>query len=145
MNSSSSNNDRPIDWNNQSPRTNKATTSITTLLVDEDNKAHSSDAAAHRAGPQDNTLQFYYASTPPTSTRRPPACFPSRKNTMGDDGFNKMFEERHASLEDDDDEELPMSLYLPNLYYSNHSNGRRQPLRVSGDNFIRKPFTYYEL
>jgi hypothetical protein len=137
MNSSS--NDRPINLNDQSPRTNKTTTSIS-MLVEEDNKAHSD--AAHR-GPQD-TLQL--CATP--TTIRPPTFYPSRQNTMGDDGLNEMFKE-HASL-DNDEEELPMSLYLPNLYYSNHSagcdkNGRQGALRVGDDSFIPKPFTYYEL
>jgi hypothetical protein len=64
---------------------------------------------------------------------------------MGEDGFNAML------LNGNDDEgELPESLYLPNLNNPNHSaghdkNGQRVALRVGGDSFLPKPFTYRKL
>jgi hypothetical protein len=135
MNSSSY--DRPIEFKDQSPSStiDKVATSITTR-VDEDNKAHGD--AADRASSQ-TTLSLDTPSSP-----RPPAFLPSMQNAVCEDGFNARCEE-HASL-DDNVEELPMSLYLPNLddITSQDKNARRGALRVGGNSFLAKPLTYYE-
>jgi hypothetical protein len=103
------------DWNKQStPRaTDKATTSILTR-IDEDYyhmEAHSDDQ--HDAAPADRGRRPRQ-DTCATPTTRPPFFVLSRQNAMGEDGFNALCEEHHASF-NDNEEELPMSLYLPNL------------------------------